>query len=59
MIIFIKGEFAAATVNLTPDNIILIQAASFRKFDPAKDYLWLLPINEIALNLELAQNPGW
>jgi len=56
---YFKGEFAAATVNLTPDNIILVQAASFRKFDPAKDYLWPLPINEIALNPELVQNPGW
>ncbi|MCF0068882.1 RagB/SusD family nutrient uptake outer membrane protein [Dyadobacter sp. CY261] len=56
---YFKGEFAAATVNLTPDNIILVQAASFRKFDPAKDYLWPLPINEIALNPELDQNPGW
>lgn len=56
---YFKSEFAAATVNLTPDNIILVQAASFRKFDPLKDYLWPLPINEIALNPELAQNPGW
>lgn len=56
---YFKGEFAAATVNLTPDNVILVQAASFRKFDPAKDYLWPLPINEIALNPELDQNPGW
>lgn len=56
---YFKGEFAAATVNLTPDNIILVQAASFRKFDPAKDYLWPLPINEIALNPKLDQNPGW
>ncbi len=56
---YFKGEFAAATVNLTPDNVILVQAASFRKFDPAKDYLWPLPINEIALTPELDQNPGW
>ena len=56
---YFKSEFAAATVNLTRDNIILVQAASFRKFDPAKDYLWPLPINEIALNPKLDQNPGW
>ncbi|KAA0993828.1 RagB/SusD family nutrient uptake outer membrane protein [Dyadobacter aurulentus] len=56
---YFKSEFAAATVNLTPDNIILVQAASFRKFDPAKDYLWPFPINEIALNPELRQNAGW
>jgi hypothetical protein len=56
---YFKTEFAAATVNLTPDNIILVQDASFRKFDPAKDYLWPLPINEIALNPTLDQNVGW
>lgn len=57
---YFKTEFGtAAAVNLTPDNYILVQAASFRKFNPAKDYLWPLPINEIALNQSLKQNPGW
>ncbi|QRR01800.1 RagB/SusD family nutrient uptake outer membrane protein [Dyadobacter sandarakinus] len=56
---YFKTEFAAATVNLTPDNIILVQDASFRKFNPAKDYLWPIPINEIALNPNLQQNTGW
>lgn len=57
---FFKTEFGTTVqVNLTPDNFILVQAASFRKFDPAKDYLWPLPINEIALNPALKQNPGW
>lgn len=57
---FFKDEFGTAvSVNLTPENYILVQAASFRKFDPNKDYLWPLPINEIALNPALVQNPGW
>ncbi len=57
---FFKTEFGTATaVNLTPENFILVQAASFRKFDPAKDYLWPLPINEISLNSNLKQNPKW
>ncbi|GAB3911423.1 RagB/SusD family nutrient uptake outer membrane protein [Larkinella knui] len=56
---FFKSEYVSSTVNLTPDNYILVQAASFRKFDPAKDYLWPFPVNEIALNPELKQNPGW
>ncbi|WP_234736225.1 RagB/SusD family nutrient uptake outer membrane protein [Tellurirhabdus bombi] len=56
---FFKSEYASTTVNLTPDNYILVQAASFRKFDPAKDYIWPLPVNEIALNPSLNQNPGW
>ncbi|SDM69445.1 Starch-binding associating with outer membrane [Siphonobacter aquaeclarae] len=57
---FFKAEFGTiASVRLTPDNYILVQDASFRKFDPAKDYLWPLPINEIALNPALNQNPKW
>jgi hypothetical protein len=57
---FFKTEFGTATsVNLTTDNYILVQAANFRKFDPNRDYLWPLPINEVALNPALKQNTGW
>jgi hypothetical protein len=57
---FFKTEFGTATtVKLTPDNFILVQDANFRKFDPTKDYLWPLPINEISLNPSLKQNQGW
>lgn len=57
---FFKTEFGTATtVKLTADNYILVQDSNFRKFDPAKDYLWPLPINEISLNPSLKQNPGW
>ena len=57
---FFKSEFGtAAAVKLTPDNFLLVQEATFRKFDPAKDYLWPLPVNEIGLNPSLKQNQGW
>jgi hypothetical protein len=57
---FFFAEFGTTVkVNTTADNFIITQAASFRKFDPAKDYLWPLPINEIALNPNMKQNPGW
>lgn len=57
---YFKSEFGtAAVVQLTPDNYILVQSTNFRKFDPSKDYLWPLPINEIALNPALQQNPNW
>jgi starch-binding outer membrane protein, SusD/RagB family len=57
---FFRTEFGTATtVRLTPDNFILVQEASFRKFNPNKDYLWPLPVNEIGLNPTLKQNPGW
>lgn len=47
------------TPNLTEDNIILLQAAENRSFDPDRDYLWPLPINELGLNPALEQNPNW
>ncbi|WP_421798048.1 RagB/SusD family nutrient uptake outer membrane protein [Haliscomenobacter sp.] len=57
---FFKSEYGTATsVKLTPDNFILVQDANFRKFNPEKDYLWPLPINEIGLNPSLKQNQGW
>ncbi|MGA0560011.1 RagB/SusD family nutrient uptake outer membrane protein [Larkinella sp. VNQ87] len=56
---YFKSEYTSSTVNLTPNNYILVQDATFRKFDPAKDYLWPFPVNELALNPALQQNPGW
>lgn len=58
---FFKNEtgFSTANPKLTPDNYILLQASANRRFDPAKDYLWPLPVNELALNPQLKQNPGW
>jgi hypothetical protein len=54
------SEFGSSTaVTLTPDNFILLQAASARKFNPSKDYLWPFPINQLSLNPALQQNPGW
>jgi hypothetical protein len=51
--------FSTAKPNLTPDKFILLQSSTNRKFDASKDYLWPLPLNEIALNPQLTQNPGW
>ena len=57
---FFKDEFGTLTaVKLTPDNYIINQEARFRKFNPARDYLWPFPVNEIALNPSLEQNPNW
>lgn len=58
-IFFFRSEWPPATVATTPEGFILAQAASFRKFNPARDYLFPLPINEIGLNPALKQNPGW
>ncbi|MBD0259341.1 MAG: RagB/SusD family nutrient uptake outer membrane protein [Cytophagales bacterium] len=57
---FFRDEFGTTVrVNLTPDNYILVQDASFRRFRPDRDYLWPIPINELALNPSLSQNPNW
>ena len=44
---------------LTDDNIILLQRAENRFFDPAKDYLWPFSTEQLSLNPNLEQNPGW
>ncbi len=46
-------------VNTDKNGFIVVQDASFRRFDPRKDYLWPFPVNELGLNSALKQNPGW
>ncbi|WP_289024143.1 RagB/SusD family nutrient uptake outer membrane protein [uncultured Salegentibacter sp.] len=53
-------EFGTEVVpEVTSDNLIILQKAENRHFDPARDYLWPFPVNQIALNPSLEQNPGW
>lgn len=40
-------------------NYLLLQPANLRKFDPQKDYLWPIPLTEIAKNPKIVQNPKW
>ncbi|GAB2787239.1 RagB/SusD family nutrient uptake outer membrane protein [Rhabdobacter roseus] len=57
---YFRDEFGVDTpVQLNAEGQILVQDASFRRFDPAKDYLWPFPVNELGLNPALQQNPGW
>ncbi len=46
-------------VNTNENGFIVVQDASFRRFDPQKDYLWPFPVNELGLNPALKQNNGW
>lgn len=48
-----------AVVNLNSDGFVIVEPDSKRNFDPAKNYLWPLPVSQIALNPNLAQNPNW
>lgn len=59
---FFNAEYPAddpSTLSLTPDSLIIAQPASQRNFEPEKHYLWPLPLNELGLNSNLEQNPGW
>jgi hypothetical protein len=53
-------EFGTAVTPLLDANrFILLQNSSIRTFNPSRDYLWPLPINELGLNPNLKQNPNW
>jgi len=41
------------------NGFVIIEDASKRQFDPARDYLWPLPTKELGLNSNLTQNPNW
>ncbi len=56
---FFEGGFGLAQPNLTDDNHILVQNAATRSFRTNRDYLWPFPVNELALNPNLDQNPNW
>ncbi len=57
---YFRDEFGSAvTPDINQDNYIVLQRAANRRFDPDKDYLWPLPINELGLNPSLNQNPNW
>lgn len=55
---FASENPAGTTPNLL-NGYVVLEAASFRKFNPAKDYLWALPTQELALSSKLVQNPNW
>lgn len=56
---FFAGGFGTATPQLTADNYILAQSSASRSFNVSRDYLWPFPVNELALNTNLKQNPNW
>lgn len=52
-------EYGETANRLDENNFVIVQSESDRFFDPAKDYLWPLPLQEIGLNPALEQNPNW
>ena len=54
-----QGKLNGTQVYDEPD-IYVIEIAADRKFNPAKDYLYPVPLNEISLSGgAVTQNPGW
>jgi len=58
---FIASEWGSnGSLNLSPDNIIIVEPASKRVFNVQKDYLYPVPLHEITFsNNNVTQNPGW
>ncbi|MDB5229394.1 MAG: RagB/SusD domain protein [Chitinophagaceae bacterium] len=49
-----------ATLKLNSDNVLIVEAASTRRFQANRDYLYPVPLNEIALSGgNVTQNPNW
>jgi SusD family. len=45
--------------NLDANGFVIVEAASKRNFNPERDYLWALPVQDIGLDKNLYQNPNW
>lgn len=58
---YFKDEYAKVTnPTITAEGYFVVQPSSKRKFDPQRDYLYPIPIQEIALtNGAITQNPNW
>lgn len=56
---FNLSEDEISSINFDEDGNIILQDASFRSFDPSKDYLSPFPTDQLGLNPNLEQNPGW
>jgi hypothetical protein len=60
---FITAEWVGtsqSSLNLNSDNVLIVEPASTRSFKTNRDYLYPVPINEIALsNGNVVQYPNW
>ncbi|WP_417188992.1 RagB/SusD family nutrient uptake outer membrane protein [Bacteroides sp.] len=59
---YYAGYYPEGTVSpdfITADGYIMVQDAGSRSFNPEKNYLFPLPLEELRKNTNLEQNPGW
>jgi starch-binding outer membrane protein, SusD/RagB family len=51
---------SASNLNLNADSVIIVEPSATRHFDPARNYLYPVPFNEITLSGgNVVQNPNW
>ncbi|MCR6722606.1 MAG: RagB/SusD family nutrient uptake outer membrane protein [Chitinophagaceae bacterium] len=60
---YIESEWVGTnqnTLNMNADKVLIAEPASTRTFNPLRDYLYPVPINEITLSGgNVTQNPNW
>jgi hypothetical protein len=60
---FIAAEWVGtqgSSLNLNSDQVLVVEPASTRRFRPDRDYLYPVPLHEIATSGgSVTQNPNW
>lgn len=54
-----KQAYPTITKPVDANGFVIVQAASTRFFDVNKNYLFPIPLQQIAYNSKLTQNPNW
>lgn len=56
----LNGKIFGMTYRNSSGNLITVEVPAIQNaFNPTRDYLWPIPFNEILLNPNLTQNPGY
>jgi hypothetical protein len=56
---YFPAEHGNLNLNLDANGYVIVQDASKRQFNPSRDYLWPLPLQELGLNVNMTPNPNW
>lgn len=54
-----KQAYPTVTKPLDANGFVIVQDGSTRFFNPAKNYLFPIPLQQIGFNPQLVQNPNW
>ncbi|QDH79403.1 RagB/SusD family nutrient uptake outer membrane protein [Echinicola soli] len=56
---YFEEEYGPTANEMNADGYVIVQKEVDRHFDPSRDYLWPIPLQELGLNPALEQNPNW